>query len=144
MLRSSGILRVTLCMPRRLQCRHLRPVSLRAVAALEIYVGCPIVVCCLPAQGVGISTDGGALFKTYDAKLTTEARYGAFPATNTWCVPAHHTPTLPSPPSCTLTVEVRRVCVSFVAFSQCDGDGVGPGVSALEVVICRAFVRGWG
>ena len=113
--------------------------SLRAVAALEIYVVCPIVVRCLPAQGVGISNDGGALFKTYDAKLTTEARYGAFPATNTWCVHAHHTPTLPSPPSCTLTVDVRRVRLSFVAFSQCDGDGVGPGVCAVD-----AFVRGWG
>ena len=98
----------------------------------------------LCAQGVGISTDGGALFKTYDAKLTTEARYGAFPATNTWCVPAHHAPTVLSPPPCTLAVEVRRVHLQFVAFSQCHGDGLGVGVSALEVVICPAFVRGWG
>jgi len=43
-------------------------------------------------EGVGISTDGGALFKTYDAKLTTEARYGAFPATNTWYVAAGEWP----------------------------------------------------
>ena len=100
---------MTFCMPRRLQCRHLRPVSLRAVAALEIYVGCPIVVCCLPTQGVGISTDGGALFKTYDAKLTTEARYGAFPATNTWCVPGTtHPPPHPRPSA------LESALVSFV------------------------------
>jgi hypothetical protein len=29
--------------------------------------------------GVGLSVNGGKTFKTFDAKLTTGARYGAFP-----------------------------------------------------------------
>jgi len=43
-------------------------------------------------QGVGISVDGGKTFKTYDAKLTTEARYGAFPTDTTWYVAAGEWP----------------------------------------------------
>ena len=39
-------------------------------------------------EGVGISVDGGKTFKTFDAKLDTEARYGAFPSDNVWYVAA--------------------------------------------------------
>lgn len=38
--------------------------------------------------GVGISTDGGALFKTYNAGITCDARYGAFPSDTQWYVAA--------------------------------------------------------
>jgi hypothetical protein len=38
--------------------------------------------------GVGISVDGGQTFKTFNAQLTTEARYGAFPTDTTWYVAA--------------------------------------------------------
>jgi len=37
-------------------------------------------------NGAGISVDGGKTFKAYDAKMTTDARYGAFPTDNTWYV----------------------------------------------------------
>lgn len=39
-------------------------------------------------EGVGISSDGGKTFKTFDAKLSTEARYGAFPSDSVWYVAA--------------------------------------------------------
>jgi len=35
-------------------------------------------------NGVGLSVDGGATFTAYDAKLTTDARYGAFPSDTQW------------------------------------------------------------
>ena len=37
-------------------------------------------------QGVGLSVDGGATFKTYDANLDGIARFGAFPTDTTWYV----------------------------------------------------------
>lgn len=43
-------------------------------------------------EGVGISVDGGVTFKTYDAALQTEARYGAFPTDTTWYVAAGEWP----------------------------------------------------
>jgi len=43
-------------------------------------------------EGVGFSIDGGASFTVYDAKLTTEARYGAFPTDDTWYVAAGEWP----------------------------------------------------
>ncbi len=41
----------------------------------------------LSAAGVGLSVDGGKTFKAFDAKLTTGARYGAFPTVRTWPLP---------------------------------------------------------
>ena len=39
-------------------------------------------------DGVAISTDGGATYTPQNiSSLLTDARYGAFPSANTWCVP---------------------------------------------------------
>lgn len=35
-------------------------------------------------QGVGISVNSGEIFKTFDAGLSTAARYGAFPTDDIW------------------------------------------------------------
>jgi hypothetical protein len=43
---------------------------------------------CARAAGAAISVDGGATFKAYDAKLTCDARYGAFPTDDIWYVAA--------------------------------------------------------
>jgi len=43
-------------------------------------------------QGVAISTNSGRTFKSYDAKLSTRARYGAFPTDTTWYVAAGEWP----------------------------------------------------
>jgi hypothetical protein len=36
--------------------------------------------------------DGGKTFKTYNAQLTTDARYGAFPSDTTWYIAAGNWP----------------------------------------------------
>ncbi|KAA0169532.1 hypothetical protein FNF28_01977 [Cafeteria roenbergensis] len=45
-----------------------------------------------PKNGVAMSTDGGAIFTTFDAKLFTDARYGAFPSAKTWYISAGNWP----------------------------------------------------
>jgi photosystem II stability/assembly factor-like uncharacterized protein len=39
-------------------------------------------------NGVAISSDGGIIFEAYDAGLSMDARYGAFPSTSVWYITA--------------------------------------------------------
>jgi hypothetical protein len=50
-------------------------------------------------SGAGISVDGGKTFKTYNAQLTTDARYGAFPSDSTWYIAAGNWPSDNAKPS---------------------------------------------
>eukprot|EP00567_Pseudictyota_dubia_P005918 CAMPEP_0197455168 /NCGR_PEP_ID=MMETSP1175-20131217/40067_1 /TAXON_ID=1003142 /ORGANISM="Triceratium dubium, Strain CCMP147" /LENGTH=300 /DNA_ID=CAMNT_0042988955 /DNA_START=8 /DNA_END=906 /DNA_ORIENTATION=+ len=43
-------------------------------------------------DGVGLSVDGGKTFKTFNAHVGTQARYGAFPTDTTWYVAAGQWP----------------------------------------------------
>jgi hypothetical protein len=100
-------------------------------------------------EGVGFSVDGGASFTTFDAKLTTEARYGAFPTDTTWYVAAGtlpnllewtRQPRLCQRPLCACAARPRRSLLSrdFLFFSHAFPHAVARAGLSLCLVAARA------